>query len=217
VTFARMQVDRGVGTSGDRLLDEDSVLAMREPQLPIPGDPLYAGIGLSWRVGTWSGTQVLAHDGATVGQIAALRVLPERGVVVCVLSNGDNGDAVVYPLVSEVLREVAEVEVPAVPEPDPRAAPVGLGRHAGRYERRGVSFEVAVDDDDRLSATIHPNFGLPGHEDTSETVRLLALDDSGNRFVGRSDPAEPWWSVTFATLPDGTPQLYSSGRVAPRV
>jgi CubicO group peptidase (beta-lactamase class C family) len=217
LTYARMHIDRGVGGSGDRLLSEESALAMRDLQLPIPDNPLYSGVGLSWRVATWSGTMVLAHDGGTIGQIAALRVLPERGVAVCVLSNGDNGDAVVYPLIREVLREVAGVETPALPEPDPLAAPSGLERHAGRYERKGVAFEVAADEDDRLEVTVLPHFGLPGVDDDSETIQLLPLDETGDRFVGRSDPAEQWWPVTFATLPDGRAQLYSSGRVAPRV
>ena len=65
--------------------------------------------------------------------------------------------------------------------------------------------------------TVFPSFGLPGVDDEAETVPLLPVDGSGDRFVGRSDPAEPWWSVTFATLPDGRAQLFSSGRVAPRV
>jgi CubicO group peptidase (beta-lactamase class C family) len=217
LTFARLHADRGVGATGDRLLAEESVLGMQERQLPIPDNPLFSGVGLSWRVGRWSGTAVMAHDGGTIGQVAALRVLPELGVAVCVLSNGDNGDALVYPLVREVLREVTGVQTPAVSEPDPRAAPTGLDRHAGRYERRGIAFEVAVDEDEHLAVTVVSSFGLPGVEDDVETVALLPIDGSGDRFVGRSDLAQPWWLVTFASLPDGRAQLFSSGRVAPRV
>ena len=62
-----------------------------------------------------------------------------------------------------------------------------------------------------------PASDLAEFEDEPETVDLLPADDSGDRFVGRSDPAEAWWSVVFSTLPDGRAQLYSSGRVAPRV
>jgi hypothetical protein len=76
---------------------------------------------------------------------------------------------------------------------------------------------VALDEDGHLVVTVFPSFGLPGIDDDTETIRLHPLDDTGDRFVGRSDPAEQWWPVTFATLPDGRAQLYSSGRVAPRV
>ena len=217
LTYARMHVDLGVAASGDRLLGEESVLAMWEPQLPIPASAQFSGVGLSWRLGSWGGTQVLAHDGGTIGQIAALRVFPQLRVAVCVLTNGDNGDAVASPLIGHVLREVAGVEAPALPEPDPDARPTGLERHAGRYERKGVAFEVFLDGDEQLTVTALPSFGLAGIDDDPETIRLLPVDETGDRFVGRSDPAEPWWPVTFATLPDGRAQLVSSGRAAPRV
>ncbi len=63
---------------------------------------------------------------------------------------------------------------------------------------------------------MRPHFGFGGL-DEPETVSMHPVDASDNRFAGRTDPAESWWQVTFATLPDGRPQLYSSGRVAPRV
>ena len=55
-----------------------------------PGSP-FSAVGLAWRLAQWSGTEVIGHDGGTIGQSAALRVLPERGIAVCVLTNGDNG------------------------------------------------------------------------------------------------------------------------------
>ena len=45
---------------------------------------------------------------------------------------------------------------------------------------------------------------------------MRPVDASGNRFAGRTSPAESWWVVTFGTLPDGRAQLFSAGRVAPR-
>ena len=42
-------------------------------------------------------------------------------------------------------------------------------------------------------------------------------DVSGTRFVLRSRDDEPWAPVSFDRLADGTPYLYMSGRVAPRV
>ena len=44
-----------------------------------------------------------------------------------------------------------------------------------------------------------------------------ATDSSGARFVLRSGDDEPWAPVSFDRLADGTPYLYMSGRVAPRV
>lgn len=44
-----------------------------------------------------------------------------------------------------------------------------------------------------------------------------AADSSGTGFVLRSGDDEPWAPVSFDRLADGTPYLYMSGRVAPRV
>ena len=59
--------------------------------------------------------------------------------------------------------------------------------------------------------------GLGGIDDEPETIAMLPVDSSGDRFVGRSDPSEEWFPVTFGTLPDGRAQVTFSGRITPRV
>ncbi len=216
LAYARFHLDGGVAGTGERLLGERAVRGMRDQQLPIPDKSAFPGIGLSWRVGRWDGTEVVSHGGGTVGQMSSLWVLPEHDAAVCMLTNADNGDAVFQVLLSEVVRELTGVDPPRPPEPDPGAAPTGLGRHVGTYARKGLGFEV-TEKDGQLSATVLPSFGLPGVDDEPETLDLLPVDGSGDRFVARSDPTEAWWQVSFATLPDGRAQLFSSGRVAPRV
>ena len=213
LTYARLHLDRGVTAGGERLIDADATTAMWVEQLPIPEQP--GGIGLSWRVATWDGERVLAHDGGTVGQIAKLRLLPDRDVAVCLLTNSANGDALAEQLLPEVFAELVGVSVPELPVPDPTVQVTGLERHAGRYSRRGVDFDVDAGDGE-LQVTITPHFGIGGF-DKVETVTMLPVDASGDRFAGRPDPTEAWWRIAFATLPDGRPQLFSSGRVAPRV
>lgn len=215
LTYARLHIDRGVTSAGERLLAADSVTQMWQEQLPLPDQRQFSGIGLSWRLATWSGVQVLSHDGGTIGQIARLRVVPERDLAVCVLTNAANGDAPAEQLIAEVLDEVGGIAMAPSPAPDGAARPSGLSRHLGRYERRGVAFEVAGDDQ-ALRVTVIPSSDIAEFEEEPETVDLLPTDDSGDRFVGRSDPTEAWWAVAFSTLPDGRAQLYSSGRVAPR-
>jgi hypothetical protein len=46
---------------------------------------------------------------------------------------------------------------------------------------------------------------------------MLPVDDSGDRFVIRSDPSEEWTPVEFGRLPDGRAHLTMSSRVNPRV
>ena len=208
LTYARLHLDRG-----RELLSEDATTAMWEEQLPIPEQ--LGGIGLSWRVATWDGTRVLAHDGGTVGQIAKLRLLPDHGVALCLLTNSANGDALAERLLPEVFPELVGVTVPELPLPDPAVSVTGLERHAGRYSRRGVDFDVEPGDGE-LRVTIRPHFGIGGFDEV-ETLTMLPTDGSGDRFAGRADPTEAWWRIAFATLPDGRAQLFSSGRVAPRV
>ncbi|MBF4767968.1 beta-lactamase family protein [Nocardioides agariphilus] len=216
LAYARLHLDRGAG-----LLSETAVLQMWEQQLPIPEQ--LGGIGLSWRVASWNGERVLAHDGGTVGQIAKLRLLPDRGFALCLLTNSDNGEALAERLLPEVLAELAGVTAPDLPVPDPAIEVSGLERHVGRYSRRGVDFDVEQDaergDAEQgagLRVTIRPHFGIGGLDEV-ETVTMLPTDASGDRFAGRPAPTEAWWRIAFATLPDGRPQLFSSGRVAPRV
>ena len=211
LTYARAHLERG----GD-LLSEDATTAMWEQQLPIPEQ--LGGIGLSWRVATWAGhggqERVLAHDGGTIGQIAKLRLLPDRGFALCLLTNSANGDALAERLLPEVISELVGVSVPELPLPDPDVQASGLERHAGRYSRRGIDFDVEPGDGE-LRVTIRPHFGIGGFDEV-ETVTMLPTDASGDRFAGRPAPNEAWWRIAFAALPDGRAQLFSSGRVAPR-
>ncbi len=202
LTYSRMHLDR-------------PRTAMWEEQLPIPGHHQFSGIGLSWRVGEWDGVRVLAHDGGTVGQSARLRLVPERDFAVCLLTNSTNGESLADRLLPDVFESELGVTAPPSPEPGPDVRVTGLERHAGRYSRRGLDLDVEADDGS-LRITVRPHFGIGGF-DEPEAVTMLPVDASGNRFAGRTSPAESWWVVAFGTLPDGRAQLFSAGRVAPRV
>lgn len=79
-----------------------------------------------------------------------------------------------------------------------------------------MTFDVTVSKD-RLSVRVTPGSDIAAFQEDPETVTMQAVDGSGDRFVGRSDPSEARWALSFSTLPDARPQLYSAGRVAPRV
>jgi CubicO group peptidase (beta-lactamase class C family) len=220
LTFARMHLDGGVAPGGARLLAETSAAAMREPQFPVPAIGSSAqAVGLSWRLFGWGGHHVFGHDGNTIGQTAYLRIDPEAGIAVCLLTNSSGPQVLYQRLFREVVREHAGVEMPAEPEPaEPAAAGSnGVGRHAGRYERTSRSFDVAVRDG-RLHALVTVTgqlAELSGSE--PEEVELLLADGSGDHFLCRSEEDEPWTPVSFGALSDGTPYLFSGGRINLRV
>jgi hypothetical protein len=62
--------------------------------------------------------------------------------------------------------------------------------------------------------------GAPGVADLERYAgryTRTSRGSSGTRFVLRSRDDEPRAPVSFSQLADGTPYLYMSGRVAPRV
>ncbi|MDT0329440.1 serine hydrolase domain-containing protein [Nocardiopsis lambiniae] len=80
--FARLQL-----APEPPLLDADTLAAMREGVVPVPGST--QTYGLSWRETVLSGTEepVVFHGGATPGHAAMVVVLPERARAVVVLQN----------------------------------------------------------------------------------------------------------------------------------
>ncbi len=188
--------------------------AMWEPQLPIPGHHQFADIGLSWRVGEWDGTRCSRTTGAPSARAPGCGWCPSA-TSPCACSPTPP-TARHWPTGCCRRSSTAEVGLTRAPspEPDPDVRVTGLERHAGRYARRGLDLDVEADDG-ALRITVRPHFGIGGF-DEPEAVTMLPVDASGDRFAGRTSPAESWWVVTFGTLPDGRAQLFSAGRVAPR-
>jgi hypothetical protein len=136
---------------------------------------------------------VVGHDGGTIGQSAFLRVVPDAGVAVALLTNG-RPISLFRELCGGLLAEAAGVELPveAVPlaeqppvDPEPYVGTSGLGS-----ELTPEPFELA----------------------------LLVLDPDEGFFLTRH-PAAPglWLPVRFVTLSDGSRCLHLGGRATPKV
>jgi CubicO group peptidase (beta-lactamase class C family) len=217
--FARLHLRDGVGPDGKRLLSEGSARAMREPQVEVPTGGIgesEAHWGLGWAVYTWSGRTVVGHDGGTIGQAAFLRVVPDSGTAVALLTNGGDPIGLYRDLFGELLAEVAGVELP--PEPVPPESPlvVDPAPYVGRYDRAGASLEV-VSRDGGLVA-IQTVTGL-GSEMTPEPVEmpLVALDPERELFLAQHPALKgAWLPVRFTTLADGRRCFHVGGRATPR-
>jgi hypothetical protein len=110
------------------------------------------------------------------------------------------------------------VRVPEEPGPDAAVAlaETDLARHTGRYERasRRMDFEVR---DGRLYVVMLTTGQLGASLDSEpEELFLYPADASGDNFVCRSFDDQPWMSISFGTLADGTPYCYG-GRVTLKV
>jgi len=115
--------------------------------------------------------------------------------------------------------------MPAPPRPGPAGAGgnADLERWAGRYERMSRRFDVSV-----RGGQLRMVLTMTGHlaaltDSEPEDLPLHPadpndpIDPSGTRFVLRSRDDEPWVPLSFGQLSDGTPYIYLSGRVTPRV
>lgn len=84
-----IQLELGKGKlDGAQVVSEANMLARRAPQVKITDDLSY---GLGVVVGTRNGLPMITHSGGTAGFRAELLVLPEHGIGVVILTNGESG------------------------------------------------------------------------------------------------------------------------------
>jgi len=223
LTFARLHLDGGVTADGKRLLSEASVAAMQSPCAAIPEfSAPGAAIGLGWRLSRWDDRTIIGHDGDTIGQSAYLRIDPEAGVAACLLTNSSASETLYREVFSEVFGALSGLTVPAPPRPRPAGAggTTDLERYAGRYERTSRRLDVSVRNGQvRIVLTMTGNLAALTDSEPEELLLHPAepFDSSATRFVLRSRDDEPWGPLSFGQLGDGTPYIYLSGRVTPRV
>lgn len=218
IAFARLHIDDGRAHDGRQVVSSDSAQAMREREVVVPSggigqSPGHRGLG--WAVSTWGTRTVLGHDGGTIGQYAFLRVVPDAGVAVALLTNGGNVTALFRDLCGDLLAELADVEMPAEPTPPPSRLDFDPAPYLGRYERETVSIDVVDRGGDM--AAVQTITGL-GSEMTPEPLELpLILLDAGEElFLARHPTLETWQPARFATLADGSRCMHVGGRATPR-
>nr|WP_042178459.1 serine hydrolase [Kibdelosporangium sp. MJ126-NF4]CEL13190.1 Beta-lactamase [Kibdelosporangium sp. MJ126-NF4]CTQ98880.1 Beta-lactamase (EC 3.5.2.6) [Kibdelosporangium sp. MJ126-NF4] len=214
--FARLHLTGGLTPSGERILTAESATAMADKQTDIPDThSLGDSWGLGWIRDEWSGRRVVGHDGNTIGQSAFLRLLPDEGLAVTLLTNGGNTRDLYEELYREIFAELADVAMPRPLEPPATPVTVDASRHVGVYERAGVVMEVLADGDGiRLRQTVTGPLADLMPEKTKE-FDLVPVTDS--LFVCREPGARTWMPVTFYTLPTGEPYMHHGVRATPKV
>lgn len=170
--------------------------------------------GLGWFRLSWNGTDLIGHDGNTIGQAAFLRILPEQDMAVTLLTNGGHTRDLHETLVREVFRDLAGVEMatPLVPPDEP--VDVDVTPYTGTYRRNLVTLEVSSDPaGPRMRATIDQS-DLGMDEEVKE-LDLVPVRDG--LFLVRDTGEETWTPVTFYSLDDGAPYLHFGVRATPKV
>ncbi|HST19105.1 MAG TPA: serine hydrolase domain-containing protein [Gaiellaceae bacterium] len=218
VQFGQLHLTGG-SVDGEQVVSSESVRAMQVPQIEVPsgGDGLSSRHwGLGWSIFGWSGRTVLGHDGGTIGQAAFLRVVPDTGVAVALLTNGGNAIALFRDTFGELLSDRAGVELPAESLPPEPPLPVEAAGYVGVYEREGASIRVVERDGGIAAVQTITGLGSELAPDPIELPLLLAAE--GDDLFLTEHPAAPgmWHPVRFVTLPEGTRLLHISGRATPR-
>ena len=176
ITFARMHSSGGAADDGTAVLSPESVKAMQERQVELPPLGLMGtSWGLGWEIYDWPGGTVIGHDGGTIGQAAMLRLVPDRGVAIALVTNGGNPISMYTELFSHLLRELAGIEMPALPTPPAEPEPFDATRYVGTYASEVVELTVSQDEDGRVWLEQTPKGILAELGGTSERRELVRL------------------------------------------
>jgi hypothetical protein len=216
--FARLHLTGGVTPDGTRLLSEESAAAMTSLQAELPDKyTLGDSWGLGWIRMDWGGRRLYGHDGNTIGQSAFLRVLPDEGLAVTLLTNGGKTRDFYDDLYREIFAELADVDMPHPLAPPEEPVTADITPHLGRYERASVLIEV-VDGEKaprmRITAT-GPLAELLPEEERNQEFDLVPVEE--NLYVVRENENTMWIPVTFYSLATGERYLHFGARATPKV
>jgi dipeptidyl aminopeptidase/acylaminoacyl peptidase/CubicO group peptidase (beta-lactamase class C family) len=216
LAFARLHLAGGLAADGTRVLSEEKAAEMAAEQVELPEKhTLGDSWGLGWIRFDWDGRRLIGHDGNTIGQSAFLRLLPEQGLAVALLTNGEGARDLYQDLFGEVLAEVAEVTMPQPLTPPRPPVPADITPHLGTYERASSRIEVLPGDGEpllRLTVT-GPLAELDPHP--VRELPMVAVDE--NLFLVRLPESQSWLPVMFYRLPTGEQYIHLGVRATPKV
>ena len=218
LAFARMHMDGGKAADGTQVLSDAAVRAMQEPQIDVPdrytlGDKW----GLGWILFHWDGKFLYGHDGSTLGQNGYLRILPETGTAIALLTNGGAPHEVYRAIYSDVLEAVAGIAVPPTPSAPDTPLELDLTPYVGTFARLNVTCELAPNEaGNGLVATVTASGPLANiGGDPVQTAQLTPVDNE--LFLAKFEKAESPMPFVFYGFDDGVPQyIHFGARTMPR-
>jgi hypothetical protein len=178
LSFAQLHLDAGKAADGAQVLSAGSVEAMRQRQVELPPLGMMGDAwGLGWEIFDWSGNAVIGHDGSTIGQGAFLRIVPEQGLSVALLTNGGDLIGLHQEVIGHVLRELAGLDMPSLPTPPAQREPLrDATRYAGTYSCDVADIRVSQDPDGRVWLDHTPKGSIAELGGKPEPVELIRFD-----------------------------------------
>jgi hypothetical protein len=178
LSFGRMHLEDGRGPDGTHVLDAGTPARMQAREAVLPHLGHY---GDSWGLGferfvTPDGV-IVGHDGATIGQYAFLRMVPDAGVAVALLTNGGRVAELYDDVVGRVLAELTGVRLPAPPTPPANPSPVDASPYVGTYSCQEADVTISQDDAGRVWLDEVPLGVAVEMGDTPVHTELVGYDD----------------------------------------
>ena len=217
--FARLHLEDGRAADGTQVLSPGAVKSMRQVEVRLP-DPYT--LGDAWGLGLilyrTEGPQVIGHDGATIGQNAFMRIVPDADLTVVLLTNGGGSGALFDSLVRPILRDLAGAELNPAPERPEPAVVADITGYPGVYERTGVRMEVTGDEDGRLWLQVTSTGPLSGTLPPEPAKELVVLEDGLLITAEPEARAGRHLSLKFLEpSPAGFGYVHFGGRATPRL
>lgn len=190
IRYVGNELAQGQLPGGKRMVSAKNLLARRTPYVPTGEDNFY-GMGLSGN--TMWGVPIINHGGSMGGYKSDIVFLPEAGVGAVILTNADNGQALLRPF----MRRLVEVLYDGKPE---AARDVAASAARIKAEVGKLRADITVPPAPALVAALAPRYESP------ELGPLIVRRDGDSAvFRFRS------WDTRVGTRtnPDGTTSFVS--------
>lgn len=223
--FARAHLHAAAGAPvGDdvasALVSTDAASEMRTAAVRLPRlAGMGAAWGLGWEIDRDEEIPLFGHDGNTVGQSSFLRIAPDQGVAVVLLTNGGDGAGLFRDIADPLLHQLTGAGLPDAPVPPQAtddAATVGdVAGMLGIYANSTVELEVSQDDAGRLWFEQRPTPELQALGAQPSIDEVVRFDDTSLIMRERKDGMH----LVLAFLdpaPDGRASYVHFGRAVPR-
>lgn len=157
-----------------------------------------------------------ASDGSTIGQNARLRILPDSGIAIAMLTNGGPRESFYKRVFNEILTGLHAVTIPDLPAPDPALA-LDPSRYTGVYARPGTHYEVTAHNGKlRLTLTLNPMHAQFLRKPERISYELLPVSPT-HFLMPANQPLEDTQTVAIYDFTRGAAQyLHTNCRVHPR-
>jgi CubicO group peptidase (beta-lactamase class C family) len=219
LAYARFHLGNGASSKGEKVLTQESLARMREPQLRKQGTD--DDMGLGWHLRTIGDVRVAAHGGTLGGHILLLELVPQRNFAIAILTNASSGWRLIQDVERAALKSYLNASfstnqalshrglVETLPDARPMERQPDFKPYIGEYKRPMNSVVVREENGRLMVQTV----SRTGNAQAAMPVSFYGLDRA---MVG--DGADRGQSIEFVRDAAGNVKwIRVTGRIAVHV